>query len=252
MPRRKSSFADNLILAPWWVSFALAIIALIVSTGLPPAFRTLGKVGVFLLFALSAISALRSVKNAWTLNRQTGLDSIRELSSKRFEDLLGEAYRRQGYAVEETLGGGADGGVDLVLRRDGEVTLVQCKRWKARPVPVQTVRELYGVLHDRGANAAKLVATTRFTSEAAAFAKDKPMELVNQDALLELITGVQSTAKIAPVFSSAEPDHLTPACPSCGKTMTLRTARRGANAGERFWGCPSYPKCRGTRSKADH
>lgn len=246
MPRRKSSLADDLILAPWWVSFALAMIAMLIAPMLPPPFRVLGSLFVFLLFGLSAVSALRSVKNAWMLNRQTGLDSIRELSSKRFEDLLGEAYRRQGYAVGETLGGGADGGVDLVLRRDDEATLVQCKRWKGRPVPVQTVRELFGVWHDRGASAAKLVATTRFTAEAIAFAKGKPIELVDQDALLQLIRGVQTTAKIE-VSSAAEPDHLTPACPSCGKTMTLRTARRGANAGERFWGCPSYPKCRGTR-----
>lgn len=246
MPRRKSSLADDLILAPWWVSFVLAMIAMVIAPMFPPAFRTLGSLFVFLFSALSAISALRSVKNAWMLNRQTGLNSIRELPSKRFEDLLGEAYRRQGYGVEETLGGGADGGVDLVLRRHGEVTLVQCKRWKGKPVPVQTVRELYGVLHDHSASAAKLIATSRFTPDAIAFARGKPIELVDQDALLHLIRNVQATATIE-VPSVGEADHLTPACPSCGKTMTLRTARRGPNAGERFWGCPSYPKCRGTR-----
>ncbi|MCC5982593.1 MAG: RecQ family ATP-dependent DNA helicase [Oceanicaulis sp.] len=30
--------------------------------------------------------------------------------------------------------------------------------------------------------------------------------------------------------------------------MTLRTARRGANAGGKFWGCSQYPRCNGTRS----
>jgi ATP-dependent DNA helicase RecQ len=29
--------------------------------------------------------------------------------------------------------------------------------------------------------------------------------------------------------------------------MQLRTARRGANAGGKFWGCPKYPTCKGTR-----
>src|SRR4051794_32930285 len=29
--------------------------------------------------------------------------------------------------------------------------------------------------------------------------------------------------------------------------MTLRTARRGPNAGGLFWGCDDYPECKGTR-----
>ncbi|MFL6260198.1 MAG: four helix bundle suffix domain-containing protein [Thermoanaerobaculia bacterium] len=38
-----------------------------------------------------------------------------------------------------------------------------------------------------------------------------------------------------------------PACPACGKGMVLRTARKGARAGSRFWGCAGYPECMGTR-----
>jgi hypothetical protein len=33
-------------------------------------------------------------------------------------------------------------------------------------------------------------------------------------------------------------------CPKCGKPMVLRTAKRGGNAGNQFWGCSAYPKCR--------
>jgi len=39
-----------------------------------------------------------------------------------------------------------------------------------------------------------------------------------------------------------------PACPLCGKPMTLRTARKGPHAGSQFLGCSGYPECRGTRS----
>lgn len=38
-----------------------------------------------------------------------------------------------------------------------------------------------------------------------------------------------------------------PTCPACGKGMVLRTARKGARAGSRFWGCAGYPQCLGTR-----
>lgn len=33
-------------------------------------------------------------------------------------------------------------------------------------------------------------------------------------------------------------------CPRCGARMVLRTARRGAKAGQQFWGCSTYPRCR--------
>jgi hypothetical protein len=45
----------------------------------------------------------------------------------------------------------------------------------------------------------------------------------------------------------AEP---VPACPKCGLPMILRTARRGAKAGKRFWGCSAYPNCHGLREEA--
>lgn len=33
-------------------------------------------------------------------------------------------------------------------------------------------------------------------------------------------------------------------CPKCGSAMVLRTAKRGSRAGNTFWGCSSFPKCR--------
>ena len=41
-------------------------------------------------------------------------------------------------------GGGANGGVDLILGRDGKVTLVQCKRWDEPPIGVRQVRKYMG------------------------------------------------------------------------------------------------------------
>jgi ATP-dependent DNA helicase RecQ len=37
-----------------------------------------------------------------------------------------------------------------------------------------------------------------------------------------------------------------PNCPNCGREMVERTARKGPNAGGRFWGCSGYPDCKGT------
>jgi Restriction endonuclease len=55
----------------------------------------------------------------------------------------------QGYAVTETGQAGADGGIDLVLTKGRERTLVQCKHWRAQTVGVAIVRELYGAMAGR-------------------------------------------------------------------------------------------------------
>lgn len=36
----------------------------------------------------------------------------------------------------------------------------------------------------------------------------------------------------------------TPVCPKCGTQMVIRTAKRGNQKGDEFWGCRNYPKCR--------
>lgn len=50
-------------------------------------------------------------------------------------------------------------------------------------------------------------------------------------------------AKSQAIGDGTDPD--APRCPVCGSTMVLRTAKRGARAGKKFWGCSEYPYCRG-------
>lgn len=43
----------------------------------------------------------------------------------------------------------------------------------------------------------------------------------------------------------------TPGCPKCGGSMVLRKSRRGANLGNSFWGCSTFPVCRGVLNNSD-
>lgn len=86
-----------------------------------------------------------------TASASSSAEALQGMSWQQFELLVGEGFRRRGYAVKEVGGGGADGGVDLVLAKAGEKTFVQCKQWKAFKVGVSTVRELYGVMAAHGA-----------------------------------------------------------------------------------------------------
>jgi restriction system protein len=71
--------------------------------------------------------------------------------------------------------------------------------------------------------------------------------LVDGPRLLELIKGVQRIRNEEPEPAPQSVKTSAPVCAKCGTPMVLRSAKRGANAGNSFWGCSSYPKCTGTR-----
>ncbi|MBD9653756.1 NERD domain-containing protein [Pseudomonas sp. PDM12] len=37
-------------------------------------------------------------------------------------------------------------------------------------------------------------------------------------------------------------------CPKCGSSLLVRTVKSGAKAGQKFWGCSAFPKCRTMQS----
>ncbi len=256
MARRNESAAELLILCPWWVSVGLAAAVFVFLGHLQPPFSTLAWPATLLLLFLGFASGMRSLTSAMLFKRSVDLDALKALSWKEFEDVVAEFYRREGYEVREQLGGGADGGVDLSLARAGERFLVQCKRWKGKQVPVQTVRELFGVMAAERADAGILITTSSFTREAKQFAAGKRIELIDGLALVEAVNTVQrsqnGTSRPPESETSKEASShergADPSCPKCGESMVRRTARRGRNAGSDFWGCSGFPGCRGTIS----
>jgi restriction system protein len=174
------------------------------------------------------------------------------MSWRQFELLVGEAFRRRGYQVEETGLGGADGGIDLILRKNGRTEIVQCKQWRTRQVKVPIVREMWGLVAHHRADGVKIVCVGEFTRDASEFAEGKNIELINGERLLELVRDVQTPAadgspRRAPraeptLFAQAANAQAT--CPICDTGMVLRKNR---STGAGFWGCNNYPRCIGTR-----
>jgi len=255
MNRRNNSIIDVLVLLPWWVSVILAAVVYAsfkywipsiafvnpfykgISLGLPIIAPFVS--GLCLLAA--AVSAFNAWRKGALLESQKGIATIRAISWQEFEELVGEAYRRKGYFVTESGGGGADGGVDLVLKKGGEKLLVQCKHWRIDKVGVKVVRELYGVVAAQGASGGIVISSGSFTQEAWDFASGKPLELIDGRELLEIISSVQWTPMPQSQTSNKN------LCPLCGRKMVLRVAKKGSRAGETFWGCSDFPKCRGTK-----
>jgi len=167
-----------------------------------------------------------------------------DMTWQQFELLVGEAFRRIGYQVIDGGDVGADGGVDVHLSKGGQKFLVQCKHWKTRRVGVSIVREHLGVLVAAGAKGGFIVTSGSFTGEARDFAEDKPITLINGTKLDKLIRSVSNSLPIGTLKPSpSTPEE--PSCPKCASPMVKRKARRGAHAGQEFWGCSKFPVCHG-------
>lgn len=174
-------------------------------------------------------------------------DDTAGLTWNQFERLIADFYRRKGATVSPRGGPLADGGVDLVLTyASGERQIVQCKHWTNRRVGVKPVRELWGVVPDEKADGAIFVTSGSFSPEAIAFVRGKSLELIDGPKLHRMIAEVRG-AQVTTYVAEPEQGAGAPVCPRCGSPMILRTARRGAKAGDQFWGCSRYPKCQGTR-----
>jgi len=186
---------------------------------------------------------------AGSVTSSPSADALHGMSWREFEMLVSEAFRLQGYGVQEQGGAQADGGVDLVARKGTETFLVQCKQWKALRVGVDVVRQLYGVMAAQGAAGGFVVSSGRFTDDAIAFAAGRNLRLIDGPKLFGLLQQARvSLAMRANAAGASSPaPAAAPSCPVCNAAMVRRTARKGTNAGSEFWGCSTFPKCRGTR-----
>jgi restriction system protein len=254
MRRRKKGIVVGLVTLPWPVGVIFGLVGfLVVRFGLPAVLhgnqfaKAIGPAANIMSWFLLGAGLLGAAMSWFgrqhrrrLLDAQQGLESIAALGWRHFEQLVGEAFRRQGYLVEATGLGGADGGIDLVLSKDARRTLVQCKQWRRRQIPVNVVREMYGLLAHHRADAVKIVCSGTYTRDAADFAHGKPIELIDGEELLRMIRVVQAApAETDEIF--AAPTE-SPSCPKCGKTMVERSNRK---TGQKFWGCSTFPVCRG-------
>ena len=196
-----------------------------------------------LVGVLVSVILRRRAKHIMARSRDNPKTALTTMTWQHFEQLVGESFRRQGFSVLEMGGTGPDGGVDLVLNKDGKRYLGQCKHWKTWQVGVSVVRELNGVIAAQNADGGYVITGGHFTREAEVFARRCGIQLIDGMTLERMILLVTAAAAASEAESkSLEPD---PRCPVCGEAMEEKVAQQGPFKGQSFWGCTTYPKCRG-------
>ncbi len=114
------------------------------------------------------------------------LAQLASLSPETFEEFVGELFEAMGYDVE-VVGGTGDAGVDLALRRDGLVAIVQCKYHKRSVVGSPDLQRFLGAIRHAHAHKGFFVTTSSFSLAAEKFAADHPIELVDGPRIVELV-----------------------------------------------------------------
>ena len=165
---------------------------------------------------------------------------------RRFEALIETLFAQAGFETKSQ-SHGADEGIDIWLYSRSQpgppVSLVQCKHWQGKRVGVDKVRELRGVMAAKNVTRGQFATTSSFTADAAAFAKENGINLLDVQALLALIGKRSAEQQAALLAVALEGEYWRATCVNCGTKMVERSPRSGGSA---FWGCPKFPKCKTT------
>lgn len=246
-------------LLPWLMLLALAVVALVVlarrDRHRPPPCLPSGARDTRVEVAEEAAFLPARLSTGQTPGLPTGSGDggrpLRALDWYQFEKVVAAAYAGNGYVVERLGGARPDGGVDLLAREPAalgaRLLVVQCKHWSAYEVREREVRELLGSMVDRPGGVGVLVTLRGFTEPARRLAARHAVQLLGETEVMTMIEearlhGGPATATRLDALLSGADRH----CPKCEAPMVERTAARGPRAGERFWGCSTYPRCRAT------
>ena len=126
-------------------------------------------------------SAIEKYEYWLTRTRQEHWVKLRGLE---FEHELAELFAQHGYDVVVTPPSGDDG-IDLIMRKNGKVTIVQCKA-HSRQVGPGAARELYGTLMSRHADEAILASVSGFSEGVRSFVSGKGIRLLSVNDIIEM------------------------------------------------------------------
>jgi tetratricopeptide (TPR) repeat protein len=157
----------------------------------------------------AAADELRNSEASRLAHSLFSIEELRSLSPRDFENVIARLFKRLGYQVEQTPFVN-DGGRDLILTKDGQKFLAECKRYKdgntsGRP----DLQKFYAAILADAAVSGFFVTAGGFSKEAKAYARTVPITLVDQHDLKRMM--FQSSPEATDDYSSM--------CLQCSETV---------------------------------
>ena len=174
------------------------------------------------------------------------IEKLRTIDWFQFEKLVALAYEHQGYQVTRRGGANPDGGIDLIIEKEGQSSAVQCKQWKTWNVGVKAVREFLGALTDAQISHGIFITLNGYSGDAKLLAEKHGIEIIHEAGLTAMLEGlnIQEDPRVREILNDTRKF-----CPKCERLMVERVAGKGPNPGQRFWACSGFPRCRFTMPK---
>jgi len=141
----------------------------------------------FVYFSIKIRSLFKKTNTRNLLGRNKTIKKLKRLSWDDFERLCVELFEKQGWKAVGNSKKGADGGIDIRMKRRNTKAIVQCKRYTKTRVTVKVLREMYGLMYEHKADKAYIVTTSTFTRECYKYIDGKNIELINGIALVKMI-----------------------------------------------------------------
>lgn len=191
----KSLFAI-LLRSPWWASLLLVLVFALAARALLPAeYAAVGVLGAFPFMVIAVMAAWRQ----WRAPRPARLDAALEragaMNGREFLAWVEQAMARQGYVVSPTRGEATD----LRLERNGQISLLSCRRWKAASHGVEALRQLEAACRAQDAHAGLYLSLLPVSDAARVHAQGAGIRLIHGRELAALL--LQAPASTAATSS---------------------------------------------------
>jgi hypothetical protein len=107
------------------------------------------------------------------------------LDPYEFEREIAVLFDKHGFKTKVTKGSG-DGGIDIILFKNSEAGIVQCKRHKTKVSP-SVIRDIYGTMLGGKYKFAYVVCPAGFSEESMRFSRGKKIQLIGLKRIMEMV-----------------------------------------------------------------
>jgi restriction system protein len=183
----QNSLFAILLRKPWWISIIIAVaVSLASSMMFPKPYAIYGISGGLPFLVIGMIAAVKQWRTPSAGRIAHTLETVTAMSWRDFSDAIEAAYRREGGEVKRLAGPAAD----FEITKDGYVSLVSCKRWKAASTGIEPLRELHVAAEACEARESIYIGVGQLTDNARRFADEKKIRVIQAAGLAQLLQGM--------------------------------------------------------------
>lgn len=163
---------------PWWLSVLVAGLVYLVGAAFSPL---IGAAAALPFAGVAVYVGWKRLRTGPALDVPALTKALRAATPEEMRAMLAEVYARQGYQI----GDSAEG--DLTLERNGYVTLVRFRRWRAQSTSASALTELQAAMRKANADHGTYITAGVIAEPARKQAAASDISLMDGPALAALV-----------------------------------------------------------------